>query len=111
MIKIITILLLTVSFSSYAGCYKCTTMTITQGISDNDLSAGIATAMASGGHQFDYSTTDWQGSIVGAWQLEEESKASFSVGKRFNYMDALLHVTYTPNGSDDWVMVGGTFRF
>lgn len=91
-------------------------MTITNGITADDLAKGMAVAMAAGGHQFDFSTSDWQGSIVGSWQLsdEKENAASFALGKRFkeSFMpNALLHVTYTPNGDDDWLMVGGTFRF
>lgn len=90
--------------------------TITYGMSDVDLAKGIATAMAAGGHQFDFSTSDWQGSIVGAWQLggDDENNASFALGKRFSesFMpQTMLHMTYTPDGDDDWLMVGGTFRF
>ena len=93
-----------------------TELTITNSLSSSDLAAGVATAMAAGGHQFDFSTTDWQGSITGVWQLsdENENNASFAIGKRWKegFMpNALVHFTYTPNGSEDWIMVGGTFRF
>lgn len=91
-------------------------MTIIQGVSDEDLAKGIATAMAAGGHQFDFSYSGYQGSLVGTWQLSDETEdgVSFAVAKRWKetFMpNVLLHLTYTPNGSDDWIMVGGTFRF
>ena len=93
-----------------------TNTSITAGLSTDELAAGMAIAMASGGHQFDFSTSDWQGSIVGAWQLggADENAASVAVGKRFSddFMpNTLFHFTYTPDGDDDWVMFGGTFRF
>jgi hypothetical protein len=90
-------------------------MTITSGVSDTALAAGIATAMASGGHQFDYSTTDFQGSINAAFQAtgSNENNVSFALGKRWKSMDALFHASYTPDteNDDDWFTVGGTFRF
>ena len=88
--------------------------TITTGISDRDLARGLAASFAAGGHQFDFSTTDWQGSITGAWQLsqEEENAVSFGIAKRFDrFARVLTHVNYTENGSDNWLVVGGTFRF
>jgi hypothetical protein len=96
--------------------YYPASMTIIEGISDKDLAEGLAGAMAAGAHQFDFSTSDWQGSVTGSKQLsdEEEGNVSFAVGKRFkeNFMpNVLVHFTYTPIGSDDWVVVGGTFRF
>ncbi len=73
----------------------------------------IAGAMASGAHQFDYSTTDYQASIIGTWQVGggHEDGFSIGIGKRFSDMDVLFHGSYTPIGSDDWVTFGGTFRF
>ena len=105
-----------------AGCYKhCTTnnyyttteMTITDGASDADLAAALTVAASAGGHQFDFSTTDWQGSVVGAW-YDDEDAVSFGVGKKFAEKilpNALLHATYTQNGSEQLFTVGGTFRF
>ena len=95
------------------GTQSIETMTITNGISSDDLAKGVATAMAAGGHQFDYSTQSWQGSVNAAFQVsgENENNVSFGVGKRWDQMDALFHMSYTPNSSDDWVTVGGTFRF
>ena len=87
--------------------------TLIEGISEDDLHAGLSVTAASGGHQFDFSTTDWQGSIVGAW-YEEQDAVSFGVGKRFDesFMpNTLLHGSYTQNGSDDLWVFGGTFRF
>ena len=89
-------------------------LTITEGVSDTDLARGIVSAMAAGGHQFDYSTTDWQASINTAWQIsdEEENAVSFGLGKRFESLGkTLLHGSYTENGSRSWVGVGATFRF
>ena len=79
--------------------------------SSESIAKGVAAAMAAGGHQFDYSTNAWQGSVTGAFQMsqEDENNLSFAVGKRFN--KALMHFTYTPASSDTWVMMGGTFRF
>ena len=88
--------------------------TITSAVSKNDLAQGLAAAFAAGGHQFDFSTTDWQGSITGAWQLsdEEENAVSFGIAKRFDrFAQVLMHTNYTENGSDQWLVVGGTFRF
>ena len=88
-------------------------MNITNGISSDDLAKGVATAMAAGGHQFDYSTQSFQASVNAAFQAsgENENNVSFGLAKRWDEMDALFHMSYTPNGSDDWVTVGGTFRF
>jgi ABC-type oligopeptide transport system substrate-binding subunit len=86
--------------------------TITTGVSDKDLAEGLATALAAGGHQFDYSTSDWQGSIVGSWESsEDENAVSFGLGKRFEKMDALLHTSYTQGGGEHYLTFGGTFRF
>jgi hypothetical protein len=84
--------------------------TITTGISHDELSAGLSAASAAGGHQFDFGTYDWQGSVVGAW-YDEEDAVSFGAGKRFRKLDAMFHGSYTQNGSDDLYMFGGTFRF
>ena len=96
------------------GTQSVETMTIISGVSDADLAEGIATAMAAGGHQFDYSTQSWQGSVNAAFQVsgETENNVSFGVAKRWTQMDALFHMSYTPtSSSDSWVTVGGTFRF
>lgn len=87
--------------------------TLVEGISAEDLAAGLSMAASSGGHQFDFSTTDWQGSIVGAW-YDDQDAVSFGVAKRFseNFLpNVLLHGNYTQNGSDDLWVIGGTFRF
>ena len=84
--------------------------TITSGVSDSDLAKGLSAAGASGGHQFDFGTHDWQGSIVGAW-YDDEDAVSFGIGKRWEKVDALFHGSYTQNGSDDLFVIGGTFRF
>lgn len=92
------------------------TFSVTSGVSDHDLQSGLAAAMAGGGHQFDFSTTDWQLSVTAVWEVsdEEETGYSFGAGKRWkeqSYVpDALFHMSYTPNGSQDYFMVGGTFR-
>lgn len=89
---------------------------VTSGVSDSDLQQGLAAALAGGSHQFDYSTTDWQLSITGVWEVsdEEETGYSFGVGKRWKEMeyvpDALFHMSYTPNGSQNYLMFGGTIR-
>lgn len=104
--------------SCYRHCvtnnyYETNNMTITNGVSDSELEAALTVTASAGGHQFDFSTTDWQGSIVGAW-YEDESAVSFGVGKRFKedfLPNTLLHMNYTQNGSEDLWVVGGTFRF
>ncbi|MGI9571132.1 MAG: hypothetical protein ACR2PH_15670 [Desulfobulbia bacterium] len=95
-----------------SGC-----MCVSGGVSDSDLSKGLSLAMASGGHELDFSTQDWQLSVTYALQVNEddEGAGSFKVGKRWDkFADVLMHVTYTPEqGQDygDWVIVGGTIRF
>lgn len=86
------------------------THTITSGLSDEDLASGLATSGASGGHQFSFQTHKWQGSIVGAW-YDDEDAVSFGVGKRWEKVDALFHGSFTQNGDDELVVIGGTFRF
>jgi hypothetical protein len=90
---------------------------VSGGLSDGDLSRGLSLAMASGGHELDFSTQDWQLSATYALQVneDEEGAGSFKLGKRWDrFADVLMHVTYTPEqGQDygDWVIVGGTVRF
>lgn len=86
------------------------TTSITQGLSDSEIAELLTVGVAAGSHQFDYSTLDWQGSIVGSW-YDDESAVSFGVGKRFSKLDALFHSSYTQNGSEDLFVFGGTFRF
>jgi hypothetical protein len=88
------------------------TTTITNGVSDKELAEGLAMALAAGGHQFDFATYDWQGSIVGSYESgEEENAVSFGLGKHFKKMDALLHTSYTQSSGEHYVTFGGTFRF
>lgn len=105
------------------GCCKNTTnitnnyfseTTITSGVSNSELAEGLAATAAHGGHQFDYSVKDWQGSIVGGFIQgdHDENAVSFAVGKRFERIDALFHTGFTQINSDDRLFtVGGTFRF
>ena len=90
-----------------------TTLNITNGVSESDLNAGISVALAAGAHQFDYSTTSIQASVQAGFEASEidEGKVSFGVAKRFKAVDALFSASYTPDGSQDWVTVGGTWRF
>lgn len=94
--------------------YDNSTVTnITEGVSEADLASALSIAASAGGHQFDYSTTDWQGSIVGAW-YEDENAVSFGVAKKFKQdflPNVLLHGNYTQDGSNDLWVIGGTFRF
>ena len=88
-------------------------MTITEGMSSSEVAELLTVAATAGSHQFDFSTTDWQGSVVGAW-YDEEDAVSFGVAKRFKESflpNVLLHGSYTQNGSEDLVVIGGTFRF
>lgn len=106
-------------------CYKCTInyitevtevtevtdMTITGGLTDEDAAKLLTTAATAGGHQFDFSTQDWQGSIVGAW-YDDENAVSFGAARRFDKLGkALFHGSYTQNGSESLWVFGGTFRF
>jgi len=84
--------------------------TITEGISDSNLSEGLAGAMAIGAHQFDYSTQDYQGSVTGAY-YEGENAISLGIAKRWDKVNALFHASTTQINSDYAVVVGGTFRF
>ena len=83
---------------------------ITEGISADALAEGIATAAAIN-HQFDFSYSGWQGSVNGAW-YEGADAVSFGVANRFDWLDgALLHGSYTQNGSKPLYTLGGTWRF
>jgi len=63
---VVGVIMLPLAIDAFAGKYtevnNITNLTITEGVSDQDLARGIAASFASGGHQFDFSTTDWQGS-------------------------------------------------
>lgn len=86
---------------------------LTGGLSDNEIAQLLTIGVAAGSHQFDFSTTDWQGSITGAW-YDDEDAVSFGVAKKFSesFMpNVLLHGNYTQNGGEDLVVIGGTFRF
>ena len=91
-------------------------VSVTTGVSDKDLQQGLAAALAGGSHQFDYSTTDYQVSVAGVWEMSSENETgySFGFGKRFKehkYIpDALFHLSYTPNDDQDYVGFGATFR-
>ena len=89
---------------------EITNIRITDGISDSDLAKGISTAMVSGAHKFDYSTQDWQGSIVGGW-YDDENALSLGLGKRFESVDALFHGSVTQNGDENAILIGTSFRF
>lgn len=93
---------------------------ITTGVSSDELSAGLALAGASGGHQLDFSTQDWQGSVTYAVMTDDTDidAVSFALGKRWDkFANILMHVSYTPepNNSDadfgDLVVIGTTWRF
>ena len=94
--------------------YHMSETNVYQGVSESDLARGISTALANS-HKFDYGTTSLQGSVVGAW-YEDENSVSFGLAKRFGEedafkLDALLHGSYTENGSTRAVVIGTTFRF
>ena len=92
-------------------------MCVTGGVSDSDLSKGMAMAMSSGGHELDYSTSLNQFSAVYTQQVDddEEGAYSFKYGRRWDQLGkALLHVTWVPEQGNDlgnWVSVGGTIRW
>lgn len=86
--------------------------TIISGTSDEDLAAGLAMALAAGAHQFDFSTYDYQGSIVGSWETgDDENAVSFGLAKHFKKVNALLHTSYTQSSGEHYITFGGTFRF
>lgn len=95
----------------YTDVYEQNT-TITGGVSDEELSRGLAAAAAVSSHHFDFGTFAWQASITGAWVMEESTDAiSASVGKRFKGMDALWHGSVSRSGDLELLTVGATFRF
>jgi len=103
-----------------ASCYSCqpevNNYSVTNGVSDSDLAAGIAMGMAGGGHKFDFSTQDNQASVIYARQFNEEDKYAYSFGyaRRWDELGkALFHVSFTPSqeGNGDYGLVGATFRF
>ena len=84
---------------------------ITEGVSDSDLAKGLSMSAASGAHQFDFSTTDWQGSVTGAF-YENDEAISVGVGKKFEQFGAaLLHLNFTQKSDKRLWVIGGTFRF
>jgi hypothetical protein len=89
---------------------------ITAGMSDKDLAAGLAMSMAAGSHQFDFSTQDNQLSVTYVIQIEDEEQRGYSIAyaRRWDRLgQALLTVSYTPSQDDigDYVVFGGTIRF
>jgi hypothetical protein len=89
----------------------CPGMKVTSGVSDSDISRGIALAGAVN-HQFTFDTLRMQGSVVGA-VYDSEQAISFGLAKRFDSIDALWHgsVSVPDGGSDELVNFGATFRF
>ena len=86
-----------------------TTEVITIINNDGNIARAIATSI-SNNHQFDFATYDYQGSVVGGW-YDGEDAVSFGLAKRFGFMEALWHGSYTSNGSHAAISVGATFRF
>lgn len=89
---------------------------ITAGVSDKDLAAGVSMAGAGAAHKFDFSTQDNQLSIIYATQIDTETEGAYSIayGRRWDALgQALLHISYTPSqqSTGDLVIVGGTIRF
>lgn len=91
-------------------------MCLSNGLSDGDMSKALSLAMTAGAHEMDWSTTDWQGSITYALQVDEDDEGAYSakLGKKWKSVPALFHLTYVPEQGQDfgnWLIVGGTFRF
>lgn len=91
-------------------------MCLSNGLSDGDISRALSLAMTAGAHELDWSTTDWQGSITYALQVDDEDEGAYSakLGKKWKSVPALFHLTFVPEQGQDygnWVIVGGTFRF
>jgi len=99
------------SNSDTDGC-----MCLSNGLSEGDMSRALSLAMTAGAHELDWSTTDWQGSITYALQVDDEEEGAYSakLGKKWKSVPALFHVTFVPEQGQDfgnWLIVGGTFRF
>lgn len=60
--------------------------TIITNVSDTEMAAGFAMAFASGAHELDFSTQDWQLSVTYAMQIDEEEEDAYSIklGKRWD---------------------------
>jgi hypothetical protein len=100
----------TINFNDVTEVTEVTS--ITSGVSDKDLAEGLALALAAGGHQFDYGTHAFQGSIVGSYESDQEQSAvSFGLAKHFQDMDALLHTSYSQSSGEHYLTFGGTWRF
>ena len=94
----------------YAADEYITNKSVTTGVSDNDLAEGVATALAAG-HHFDYSTTQVQIGLTGAY-YDDESAISVGVAKRWKDVDALWHGAYSTSGNDEHgIVAGATWRF
>ena len=89
-----------------------TNLSITNGVSEQDLARGVA--MAGAQHNFDYSTTDWQLGVAGATYAGENA-LSLGVAKRFGddswVPNILLHGSFSDSGGNDQLITfGASFR-
>jgi hypothetical protein len=95
--------------------YNNDCLCVTNGLSDRAFANALTQSYASGAHELDYSTTDYQLSITYALQIdgEEEDAYSFKVGKRWESTPALFHVTINPEVENlgNTLVFGGTIRF
>ena len=115
------LLFVLVSGIATAGCFKCTinnyynesnSMTITSGVSNNELSEGLSAAAAVAAHKFDLNIPGGQWGVSGAYESgNDENAFSGGIGWRFDGIDALFTGAATTIG-DDWLFVftvGGRF--
>jgi len=99
------VILLSLSTHLYAsGDRSTTTTTNTYNYSSVTDARGVAIAIASAQHNFDYGTYSWQGS-VGAGYYNGEDAVSFGVAKRVGKI--LMNGSITP----DSIGVGVNWRF
>ena len=70
--------------------------------------SGVAAAIATSQHSFDFSTTNWQGSI-GLGSSPDDTAVSFGLAKRFKH--SLISGSITNESGDYYLGAGMRFNF
>lgn len=106
---ILAILCLFLSSSLLADKYRGDTyLTEVTEVTNTVQEQGIALSIASGQHQFDWATDNWQAGVAGG-VFRDESALSFGIAKRFD--GALLNGSIARTGNDNGYGVAINWRF
>ena len=114
---------LLVSLPAFAGGYtvnnyvtteevteEVTNLTVTEGLSDEDISEVLSYSAAISNVHLDFDTFKWQGG-VGVGYHDGENAFAGMLGKRFETLDALWSVSYSEVLDHSAIGVGASFRF